>query len=93
MRQTIVQGRTDGRPYPGLSAGKAGGRSAGLKGKRWGTGAALPGTRVDGVRWFGGATAFVEQSLAPATALAPIIGYEQAAALAKEASGSRPRAQ
>ncbi len=34
------------------------------------------------------AAAFVEQSLAMATALAPIIGYEQAAALAKEASAS-----
>jgi fumarate hydratase class II len=34
------------------------------------------------------AAAFVEQSLARATALAPIIGYEQAAALAKEASAS-----
>jgi fumarate hydratase class II len=34
------------------------------------------------------AAAFVEQSLATATALAPIIGYEQAAALAKEASAS-----
>ena len=34
------------------------------------------------------AAAFVEQSLAMATALAPIIGYEQAAALAKEASDS-----
>ena len=34
------------------------------------------------------AAAFVEQSLGMATALAPIIGYEQAAALAKEASDS-----
>jgi fumarate hydratase class II len=34
------------------------------------------------------AAAFVEQSLAMATALAPIIGYEQATALAKEASAS-----
>ena len=34
------------------------------------------------------ATAFVEQSLATATVLAPIIGYEQATALAKEASAS-----
>jgi fumarate hydratase class II len=34
------------------------------------------------------AAAFVEQSLAMVTALAPIIGYEQAAALAKEASAS-----
>jgi fumarate hydratase class II len=34
------------------------------------------------------AAAFVEQSLAMATALAPIIGYEQAAALAKEANAS-----
>ncbi len=34
------------------------------------------------------AATFVEQSLAVVTALAPIIGYEQAAALAKEASGS-----
>jgi fumarate hydratase class II len=34
------------------------------------------------------AAAFVEQSLALATALAPIIGYEQAAALAKEAQAS-----
>ena len=34
------------------------------------------------------AAAFVEQSLAMATALAPVIGYEQAAALAKEASAS-----
>jgi fumarate hydratase, class II len=34
------------------------------------------------------AAAFVEQSLAMATVLAPIIGYEQAAALAKEASAS-----
>jgi hypothetical protein len=78
-----------------MGVGKAGRwpRSAGVKGKRWGTGAALPGTRVDGVRWFGGAAAFVEQSLATATALAPIIGYEQATALAKQASGSRPRAQ
>jgi len=32
------------------------------------------------------AAAFVEQSLALATALAPVIGYEQAAALAKEAA-------
>src|ERR1039457_5802551 len=34
------------------------------------------------------AAAFVEQSLAMATVLVPIIGYEQAAALAKEASAS-----
>ena len=34
------------------------------------------------------AAAFVEQSLAMATALAPIIGYERATALAKEASAS-----
>jgi fumarate hydratase class II len=34
------------------------------------------------------AATFVEQSLAMATALAPIIGYEQAAELAKEASAS-----
>ena len=34
------------------------------------------------------AEAFVEQSLAMATALAPIIGYEKAAELAKEASAS-----
>ncbi len=34
------------------------------------------------------AAAYVEQSLAMVTALAPIIGYEQAAALAKEANGS-----
>ena len=34
------------------------------------------------------AAAYVEQSLAMATALAPLIGYEQAAALAKEASNS-----
>ncbi len=34
------------------------------------------------------AAAFVEQSLAMATALAPVIGYEQAAALAKEARAS-----
>ena len=34
------------------------------------------------------AAAFVEQSLAMATALAPIIGHERAAALAKEASAS-----
>ena len=34
------------------------------------------------------AAAFVERSLAMATALAPVIGYEQAAALAKEASAS-----
>ena len=34
------------------------------------------------------AAAFVEQSLAMVTALAPLIGYEQAAALAKEASAS-----
>ena len=34
------------------------------------------------------AAAFVEQSLPMVTALAPIIGYEQAAALAKEASAS-----
>jgi fumarate hydratase class II len=33
----------------------------------------------------GRATSFVEQSLAMATALAPVIGYEKAAALAKEA--------
>ena len=31
------------------------------------------------------ATSFVEQSLAMATALAPVIGYEKATALAKEA--------
>jgi fumarate hydratase class II len=34
------------------------------------------------------AAAFVEQSLAMVTVLAPLIGYEQAAALAKEASAS-----
>jgi len=34
------------------------------------------------------AATFVEQSLAMVTALAPVIGYEQAAALAKEASAS-----
>jgi fumarate hydratase, class II len=34
------------------------------------------------------AASFVEQSLAMATALAPVIGYEKAAALAKEASAS-----
>ena len=34
------------------------------------------------------AAAFVEQSLAMATALAPVIGYEKAAALAKEASAT-----
>lgn len=34
------------------------------------------------------AAAFVEQSLSMATALAPVIGYEQAAALAKEAQAS-----
>ncbi len=34
------------------------------------------------------AAAFVEQSLAMATALAPVIGYEQAAALAKEAAAT-----
>jgi fumarate hydratase class II len=34
------------------------------------------------------AASFVEQSLAMATALAPVIGYERAAALAKEASSS-----
>ena len=67
------------------------GRAARVDHAARGVGAQLPGALVEGVTATERGPQLVEQGLMLATALAPVIGYDEAAKLAKEALASAGR--